>query len=107
MRNVSSITLFLADRYRIFLEHIKSDTQSYRVYESPLQIARELEEEMTECYITSVKQAIIDYILLDPNEQNRLHVTLPPQVIPSKTTFTILYAIMIHMLPFVPNISKP
>jgi len=31
-------------------------------------------------YISSLKQAILDYILLDTNEQARLGVTLPEQV---------------------------
>lgn len=39
-----------------------------------------LNMEMEEGYIDSLKQAILDYILLDPNEQARLRVTLPEQV---------------------------
>ena len=36
--------------------------------------------EMEEGYVDSLKQAILDYILLDTNEQARLGVTLPEQV---------------------------
>ena len=35
---------------------------------------------MEEGYVDSLKQAILDYILLDTNEQARLGVTLPEQV---------------------------
>jgi len=39
--------------------------------------------EMEEGYVNSLKQAILDYILLDTNEQARLGVTLPEQEIKS------------------------
>lgn len=35
---------------------------------------------MEDGYVISLKQAILDYILLDTNEQARLGVTLPEQV---------------------------
>ena len=38
---------------------------------------------MNEGYVESLKQAILDYILLDTNEQARLGVTLPEQFLQS------------------------
>ena len=48
---------------------------------SPLQCVKKLNVEMEHGYKESLKQAILDYILLDTNEQARLEITLPEHVI--------------------------
>ncbi|XP_078276213.1 dynein axonemal heavy chain 3-like [Rhinoraja longicauda] len=43
-------------------------------------LCQELTQEIEDMYTTAIKKAILDYVLLDPVEQERLGIELPPKV---------------------------